>query len=416
MKKAITRIYFRLTTWRFRRKVLRLRAVIWRRMLYRTTFIAITGSIGKTTTKECLGAILAKKHRTAKTKYNRNGARGVPRTLLSIKRKHRFAVMEVGTERSGQIAASAALVRPKIAIIVTVARTHTNNFKTLEETAAEKGRLLDFLPSDGIAILNAEDPRVLAMAAKCRCEVKTFGLSSKADIWAEEISSKWPAFLSFRARTSTESVWVETNLVGEHWVNSVLAAMLAGKCCGVPLETAVAALTGVKPFLCRMQPVTLPCGATILRDEGTASVDTLDAALKVLGEAKAKRRLLVVSDFSDTNERTRIRHKKLGRAAAELSDLAIFVGEHGHYAIKAAIAEGMDPARVLGFETVREAAEYLKAELRDGDLALIKGRSCDHLERIFLYQSGPVACWKRKCRDRTLCDMCDELRQPPADT
>ena len=104
MKKAINRIWFRLTTWRFRRKVLRLRAVIWRRMLYRTTFIAITGSIGKTTTKECLGAILSKKHRTAKTKYNRNGARGVLRTLLSIKRKHRFAVMEVATERPGQIA------------------------------------------------------------------------------------------------------------------------------------------------------------------------------------------------------------------------------------------------------------------------------------------------------------------------
>ena len=267
-------------------------------MLYRTTFVAITGSIGKTTTKECVAGVLSRKDRTAKTRYNRNGSRGVPRTLLTIKRKHRFAVMEVATERPGQLAAAAALVRPKIAIVLTVARTHTDNFKTLEVTAAEKATLLDFVPTDGTAILNAEDPRVLAMASRCRCAVKTFGRSPSADIWAEEISSRWPARLSFRARTADESVWVETKLVGEHWVNSALAALLAGQCCGVSLEQGAEAMRDVQPFFARMQPVAIPCGATVLRDEATASVDTVDTAHALFGggDGEAAWRPLLVQE------------------------------------------------------------------------------------------------------------------------
>lgn len=398
--------------WRTSRTVLRLRAHLWRLMLRRTTFIGITGSIGKTTTKECLAGILSTKHKTAMTRYNRNGARGVPRTILRVKRRHRYAVVEIGTDIPGQIQRSAAIVRPKIAIILTVARTHTDNFKTLEDTAAEKSALLDFLPRDGIAILNAEDPRVIAMAAKCRCEVKTFGRSPKADIWAEEVTSKWPARLSFRARTASESEWVTTNFVGEQWVNSVLAALLAARCCGMPLRDAVAAVTNVQPFLARMQPVRLPSGAMLIRDEGTASADTVDPALKALRDATAQRRILIVSDTSDSGLRTRTRLRALGAAAAEISELAVFIGASRHHTIKAALAAGMAPEYVRDFETVQEAAEFLKSELREGDVALVKGRGCDHLERIYLSQLGPVACWKTKCRIRGLCDMCKELRPP----
>lgn len=410
VNKALLRLWRRVTPWRFRRKVLRFRANIWRRMLFKTTFIAITGSIGKTTTKECVAGVLSKRYRTGKTRYNRNCSRGVPRTLLTIKRKHRFAVIEMATGGPGQLARSAAIVRPKIAIVLTVARTHTDRFKTLEDTAAEKASLLDFLPPDGTAILNAEDPRVLAMASRCRCDVKTFGRSPSADIWAEEISSRWPARLSFRARTADESVWVQTQLVGEHWVNSVLAALLVGKCCGVPLEKGAAGLAEVQPHLARMQPVTLPCGATILRDEETASIDTVDAAMKVLGDAVAQRRILVMSDISDTDERTRVRVRRMGSLAPPICDMAVFVGEHAHYAIKGAIAGGMDAKRVIGFDTAKEGAEYLKSELREGDFMLIKGRTCDHLERIVHFQTSPVACWIKKCRQRVLCDLCPELR------
>lgn len=400
----------RLTPWRLRRVILRLRAEVWRAMLFRTTFIAITGSVGKTTCKECLAAMLAKRYRTAKTRYNRNGARGVPRSILGVRLRHRFAVIEVGTERPGGLEKSARLVRPRIAIVLSVARTHTYNFKTLENTAAEKARLLDFLSRDGTAILNAEDPRVLAMASRCRGAVKTFGLSPGRDIWAEEISSKWPERLSFRARTASETEWVSTNLVGEHWVSSVLAALLAAQCCGIPLKVAAAAVGGVKPFLGRMQPLVLPCGATVLRDEQTGSVDTVEAAFKVLREARAARRVLVVSDTSDSGDRTRVRAQGLGRMAAEACELAVFVGEHRRRAVKAAIAAGMSADRTRGFDMIGEAAEYLKTELRAGDLVLFKGRSCDHLERILFAQLGTIGCWKVKCRKRTMCDMCSELR------
>jgi len=396
--------------WRTSRTVLSLRAHLWRLMLRRTTFIAITGSIGKTTTKECLAGILASRHKIGKTRHNRNGARGVPRTILQMKRRYRYAVVEIASAAPGQMRRSAALVRPKIAIILTVARTHTDNFKTLEDTASEKSALLDFVPRDGIAILNADDPRVIAMAAKCRCAVKTFGRSPKADIWAEDVASKWPARLSFRARTASESEWVTTNFVGEQWVNSVLAALLAARCCGMSLGDAVAAVANVRPFLARMQPVRLPSGATFLRDEGTASADTVDPALKALRDATARRRVLVLSDISDSGLRPRVRLRQLGEVAAEVCELAVFIGESRARAIKAALEAGMAPDRIRGFETAQEAAEFLKSELREGDLALVKGRGCDHLERIYLSQLGPVACWKTKCRILGLCDMCKELR------
>lgn len=410
MKKWLKWLWYRMTSWRFRRTVLRLRARAWRRMLFRTRFIAVTGSVGKTTAKECLAAILSKRHRTAKTRYNRNGARGVSRTILSIRPRHRFAVVEVATETPGQLAQSARLVRPDVAVVLAVAGTHTYNFKGLDNTAAEKARLLDFLPPKGLAILNAEDPRVRAMAAGRDIEAKMFGRSPGLDLWAEEVSSRWPARLTFRAHTSMEAEWVRTQLVGEHWLNSVLAAMLAARCLGVPLKDAAAAVAGVAPFTARMQPVPLPCGATVLRDEANGAMDTMEAALKVMREATADRRVLVVSDTSDSGERTRLRMKHLGRQALELSELAVFVGESGHYAAKAALAAGADPGRVRQYEMARDAAEYLKSELRAGDLVLLKGRSCDHLERILHAQLGAIGCWKVKCRIRTLCDACKELR------
>ena len=200
-------------------QLLYLLAYLWRWLLFRTTFIAITGSVGKTTTKEYIAGIFSAHFSTAKTLYNQNDIYGVPQTILRVRPWHRFAVVEIGTDRPGLISRSARLLRPDIAIVLAVARTHTNIFLTLDDTATEKAHILETLPPYGLAILNADDPRVQKMADSCRCRVKTFGRSAGLDLWADEVSSKWPARLTLRVHTESETQWVKTNLVGEHWVN-----------------------------------------------------------------------------------------------------------------------------------------------------------------------------------------------------
>lgn len=391
-------------------QLLYLLAYLWRRLLFRTTFIAITGSVGKSTCKECLAAILSAHHPTAKTLNNQNEFHGVPRTILRARPWHRYAVVEVATDRPGMIARSARLLRPDIAIVLGIAATHTRVFPTLDDTAAEKAHLLEALPAGGLAILNADDPRVVRMAGKPGIRVKTFGRSAGTDLRADEVSSKWPARLSLRVHTASETQTVATSLVGEHWVNSVLAALLAAISCGVPLAAAARELERVRPFMARMQPVHLPCGATILRDEANGSLDTLHAALHAFEASEAARRVLIVSGFTDATMNSRSRLKELGQIAARTSGLAVFIGEHADNAVKQAVASGMKPDCAASFADVRSAALYLRSELRSGDFALLKGRGSDHLSRVLFAQFGDIGCWKADCRRLYVCDVCEDLR------
>ena len=159
----------------------------------------------------------------------------------------------------------------------------------------------------------------------------------------------------------------------------------------------------------RMQPVVLPGGAIIMRDEENGSPDTLDAMLQVLRNARAKRRGLIFSDQSDSRESPRRRLKTIGQLAAELCDLAVFVGAHAHHATRAAIDAGMQPACCREFATLREAAQWLKVSLAPGDLVFLKGRGTDHLSRILFAQFGNIGCWKASCGITRLCDVCDQL-------
>lgn len=391
-------------------------AYLWRRVLFRTTFIAITGSVGKTTAKECMAAILSTQFSTASTLNNQNDRYGVPRTMLRVRPWHRVAVIEMGTGRPGLIKRSAHLVRPHVAIVLTVARNHTTVFSSLAEIAAEKSSLLDAVLPSGLAILNADDSSVRLMASSRRCQVRTFGLSGEQDLWADEVSSAWPETLTLRVHTRSEVEWVRTKLVGRHWATSVLAGIAGALACGLSLKAAAAAVANVEPFPARMQPITLPNGATMLRDEFNGSYHTWQAAVTVLGDSRAARQVLVMSDVSDwhkkswTSMKTRDRSTELGRIASRVAEVAIFVGEHAHHAVKAAVTAGMHPDSVHGFTNLLTAAEHLKSELRHGDLVLLRGRTTDHLSRICFAQFGATGCWKTHCGKTIVCDHCDELR------
>ena len=389
-------------------------AFLWRTLLFRTTFIAVTGSLGKTTAKECLAAILASQGPTVKTFRNNNGRHGVPRTILRARPWDRYVVIEIGTDRPGNMIRGAFLIRPDVAVILGVARTHTREFRSLERTAVDKAKLLRFLRRGGVAVLNGEDERVAAMASSVRGRVVRFGSSPEFDVWATDASSAWPSRLEFRLCSADGSYPVQTQLVGTHWIPSVLGAVAAAKACGVSLAQAAQALGSVPPFPGRMQPAPLPNGAIVLRDDYNGSIDSLEAACEVMRSARAGRKVLVISDCSDFGKNYRHRHRHIAALAREMADLAVFVGSKSTFTAKHALRLGMPPATVQSFLTLASAVGFLERELRPGDLILLRGRSSDHVTRLYFAQLGQIDCWMMPCGSRGSCEYCPKLGFRPA--
>jgi UDP-N-acetylmuramoyl-tripeptide--D-alanyl-D-alanine ligase len=258
-------------------------------------------------------------------------------------------------------------------------------------------------------LLNGDDPLVRQMAHRTDRIVRFFGTSKDLDFRAEQATGDWPERLRFRFHDGNEPIMVQTPYVGTHWTQSVLAAIAAARQCGLALPDIVASLPQIRPFEARMQPLTAPNGAVFLRDEYNGSIDSFIPAFEVMRKARAQRRVLVVSDFSDLNKRRRRRANLLGNEAAGAAEAALFVGESAEHARRAAIEAGMPEECAHSFAEPREAAQFLQAFLQSGDLVLLKGRATHHLSRLFFAQLGPVDCWKPSCSKTMLCDICGEL-------
>jgi UDP-N-acetylmuramoyl-tripeptide--D-alanyl-D-alanine ligase len=386
-------------------------AFLWRRRLRGTAFVAVTGTHGKTTTKELLATILTSQAPTFRLAANQNT--GLPLTLnvLRVRPSHRYAVLEVGVGAPGEMRRLARLVRPDLAVVLAVLRTHVKAFPDREEHAREKAALLARLRRSGVAVLNADDPLVAAMAGVVRGRLVRFGTSPTCDVWAEGITARWPGRLEFDLRTRDgESCHVRTRLVGRHWSTSALAALAAGRALGVPLPEAVAALERVEAFRGRMQPLLLPSGAVLIRDDYDGSYDAFRAAIETLSDARAVRRVAVIADASDygaTARRKRV--ARLGREAAAAAEVVVFVGPDSTFGRRGAIAAGCAPENAHAFERLAAAAAFLQETIGRGDLVLLKGRATDHLARLFYTQLGDIRCWKETCPLVTLCDDCPEL-------
>jgi len=388
-------------------------ALVWRRLMFRTTFIAITGSAGKSTAAACLGSVLSAHFPTNWRPGGRNTRSVLSRIVLNTRFRHRFTVIEVGTRAPGALRRAAWMIAPDVVVVLRVLRVHSDAFPTLDDMTAEKAQLLSRLGKRGTAILNADDPRVLAMADRCAARVVTFGTSLASAVRADQVSAAWPERLNFRVRCGRESTQVESNFPGEHLLASVLAALATAVCCGVPLEQAAAAIGNVQPVAGRMCPMFLPNGACVIRDEFNATFPSLIAGLDFLARAQASRRIVVVGDVLDTGLTVRPRFRDLGRRVAKAADMAVFLGRYGHIAVKSAVGAGMTEASVRAYEDLPEAADFLKSELRRGDLVLSSGWQGRHIERAALAQLGNISCWIERCRKILPCEMCPELKLVP---
>ncbi len=392
-------------------------AYLWRRVLVRTTFVAVTGTHGKTTIKELLATVLGASRPTFRSRANENSGLALTLNMLRVRPWHRFAVIELGVGAPGEMRRLARLVSPDAALVLSLLRTHIKAFGDRTRHSAEKAILLEELRPAGVAILNGDDPLVAGMAAMAHCTVVMAGTSPGFDVWADGISSCWPGRLELDVHIhGGESYHLRTRLVGAHWASAVAVAVAAARALGVPLRETAVAVAATEPVLSRMQPMLLPSGAVLLRDDYDGSIDTFEAGLRVLADARAERRVVVISDASDygnTMRRKRLAH--LGREVARVAEVAVFVGEAAEHGGRGALAAGMAAENVHVIADLREAAGLLQGMLRRGDLVLLKGRISDHISRLHFAQLGPIGCWKARCEKVIACDVCPELRIAASD-
>ena len=371
------------------------------------TFIGVTGSCGKTTTTTLIGAILSAVGK-CRLGADKNGHRRALEAVLSVDASTQFCVQELG---GMQLEAALRNFSPQIGVITTIGSDHRKVFRSLDGAAQVKGRLVERLPETGTAILNADDQLVNALASRTRARVVTFGASPGADIRATAVSSAWPERLALTVTYRGEQVRIETRLVGEHWVTSVLAAVSCGLACGVDLRTCANAVATVEPIFGRYSVHGNPEGITYILDTQKAPRWTLGSGITFVKNARTPHKTIIFGTISDYHGDSGRHYRQVAREALEVADRVLFVGPQSVRVEK--LRKGDLQNRLLVFPTAYQATAFLENESPPGCLVYIKGSiRADHLERIMLAQMDRVVCWRERCGRKKPCPACRLYRTP----
>jgi UDP-N-acetylmuramoyl-tripeptide--D-alanyl-D-alanine ligase len=350
-----------------------------------TRVVAVTGSSGKTTTKELIAAILAERFNVIETTANHNNQIGVPLNLLRLDLAHDFGVFELGTSRPGEIALLAEMVKPDVGVITNVGLGHVEFLGDEAGVAQEKGALLEVLPrnGDGLAVLNADDPWCHELRARTNATVVTVGIDNFADIRASEIKINGDVKFRLNIAKKREDVIVRLKTLGRHQIYNALQAAAVGYFAGMDLDEIRIGLENAQFPPMRMEPVTIN-GVRFVNDCYNANPVSMKAALHMIRETPcAGRKVAVLGDMLELGEWTEKAHLEIGALAAgcDLS-LLVTVGQSARFIAQAAVEAGMDTHRVLPLATAAEAAETLRTLAHEGDLVLVKGSRRLRLETI----------------------------------
>ena len=361
------------------------RLAAWHRQRFSIPVAAVTGSNGKTTTKEMMAAVLGALGPVLKPQSSFNNQWGLPLTLLKLTAEHRAAALELGTNRPGEIATLAEIARPTIAAVTTVSSAHTEFLGSLDEVQREKSALVRAVPAAGAVVLNADDPRVLAMGAATPARIWTFSALGSAlgtaDIRAAGQVADTSEGVSFVLETSHGRRAVRLHFAGRHNVTNALAAAGVGLALGLPLERIVQGLEAARPAKGRC--VWRRAGALrILDDTYNANPVSVLAALDTLGtSAGGMRRVVVLGDMLELGPIAEAEHRAMGRAVAA-SGAAEFVGlgRSCRIAVEAAREAGL--AESHHADTFEDSVAHLLKRLAPGDAVLVKGSRGMRMERV----------------------------------
>ncbi len=357
------------------------RLAAFHRSRFAIPLVAVTGSNGKTTTKEMVATILAALGPVLKSEASFNNQWGLPLTLLRLRSEHQAVVVELGANQRGEIAALAEVARPTLGIVTTVAAVHTEFFGSLEEVQREKGSLVRAIPAEGRVILNADDARVRAMAAEARCPVLLYGMAAEADVRAVGPIDEAVEGMSFTLEIGGARRLVRLAFAGGHNVLNALAGAAAGTALGLPLPEIVHGLEGARPLKGR-------CvwrragGVRVLDDTYNANPAAVDAALAILARAHGAGRILVaLGDMLELGEMAEAAHREVGRKVAQLGAVEfVGVGPLARHAAAAAREAGLVESHHV--ETTEDAVALLLKRLAPGDYLLVKGSRGMRMERV----------------------------------
>jgi UDP-N-acetylmuramoyl-tripeptide--D-alanyl-D-alanine ligase len=386
------------------------RTIRHRLRLNNTVFIGITGSAGKTTTKDLIASILDDHLLTGtKNPGSLNWPEDMVRSLLSTQRSDAYCVIEISAHGPGTMELPLSLIRPRVGVVTQIGFDHLSAFPNRDAIAAEKGKLICALPPDGIAVLNADDPRVLAMRSLFSGRTVTFGLTPQAQLQGDGVTSNWPERLSLTAHWQGESVRVSTQLCGVHWAPVVLAALATGVALGTSLKDAAESVSHVAPFDGRMAPKIID-DITFICDDWKSPLSTIEPAFNFMRNACATRKIIVIGTLSDYQGDSTRRYTEVALSALAIADCVVFVGPRASAALRAR-QHADDP--LLAFSSLHDAAQFLKIYLKPGDLVLLKGsHKADHMQRLMLARSTGIKCWGTDCGHQHACLGCAQLQTP----
>ncbi|MBZ0220786.1 MAG: UDP-N-acetylmuramoyl-tripeptide--D-alanyl-D-alanine ligase [Candidatus Methylomirabilis sp.] len=349
------------------------------RSIYRIPVVAVTGSAGKTTTKEMIASILSVSRKVLKTEGNRNNLIGLPLTLLGLDPSHEAAVLELGISEEGEMERLANICRPDVALITNIGRSHLQSLGSIEGVAREKGRLFELLPQHGVKIVNIDDPRVVK-ASKGPGETVTYSMSGKADVKVESWDSEGP-FSGPSAVYEVRGKKLEARFASPGFTNVMngAAAVAAALALGAPFEDMAAGLSA--PLAVKGRMVVVRAGDVIVLDDTyNANPESMAAALKTLADARG-RKVAVLGDMLELGNASEREHASIGALAAGLGvDSLVAIGEFSRSTAEAARAAGIENS--FGFASKEEALKALRAVVSDGDTVLVKGSRGVALEEV----------------------------------
>ena len=360
-------------------KALQQIARFWRRQLD-IRVIGITGSVGKSTTKETVAEVLRQRYRTLKSPGNRNNEIGLPLSILKLGREYQRAVLEMGFYVPGEIAFLCDIAQPQVGVVTNIGTVHAERAGSQEAIAQGKSELVQALPEDGVAILNFDDPWVRKMEEKTRAQVFFYGLSSEADLWADDVEGLGLEGIRFRLHYKRETLHVRVPLIGRHSVHTALRAAAVGLVEGLTWQEIFDGLNQEQTQL-RLVVARSKTGALILDDTYNASPESMLAALNLLDELDG-RKIAVLGDMLELGQYERQGHELVGLRTAEVADILLTLGTRAQMIADAAHEADLEKSSIIEFEEIEPIITWLNENLSKNDSVLVKGSHGLRMDRI----------------------------------
>jgi len=354
-------------------------ARFWRRKL-NLRVVAVTGSVGKSTTKEVIAEVLDQRYRTLKSPGNMNNEIGLPLTILKLGSGYERAVLEMGFYVPGEIAFLCEIAQPVIGVVTNIGTVHAERAGSQEAIFRGKSELVQALPSDGVAILNLDDQLVKKMADFTHARVFFYGLDPSADLWADEVEGLGLEGIRFSLHYQYETLHVRVPMIGLHSVHTALRAAAVGLVDGLTWKQILDGLRQGHSQL-RLSVVRTESGALLLDDTYNASPESMLAAINLLAQLGG-RKVAVLGDMLELGPYEKQGHEMVGVRVAEVADELITVGPRGHLIASAAARSGLESKKIVEFEDSDEAIAHLRKSLTKDDVVLVKGSHAVRMDLV----------------------------------